>query len=91
MLATISKCALPAFLLLDTAKSWTQVEGGEGEPRCFVSCRNKLHHSASNSWWVSQLRNIPRLIGVTLGGQRQKDMKILLEEGWLPLATRPVR
>lgn len=46
MLATISKCALPAFLLLNTAKSWTQVEEGEGEPRCFVSCRNKLHHSA---------------------------------------------
>lgn len=37
-------CLFPAFLLLNTAKSWTQAEGGKN--RCFVLCRNKLHHSA---------------------------------------------
>lgn len=76
MLATISKGAFPPSLLLSTAKSQTQAERG-GEICIFFHAEI---NSIVQQLLASQFRNIPPLIRVTLGGQKQRGVKVLLGE-----------
>lgn len=62
---------------LSSAKH-SQIMAEGKKNRYFVSCKNKLHRSAIPG---GPAQKHSPLIGVTLGGQRQKGMKVLLGEG----------